>query len=75
MDKKMICGILLTITGLVFSSIFFINALCNPWSYNGTEGVLGSLLGTGTLVPFIVSLVFMIVRLGLCFWRAFGKEK
>lgn len=75
MDKKMVCGILLTMIGLVFSAVCLTNAVLNPWNYNGMEGLLGSLLGTNTLVPFIISLVVMALGLVICFWRAFRKEK
>ena len=75
MDKKMVCGILLTIIGLVFSAFCFIYAVMSPWSYNGIEGLLGSLLGTNTLIPFIISLVVMVIGLGICFWIAFRNEK
>ena len=73
MDKKMVCGILLTIIGLVLSSFCFINALLNPWNYNGIDGLLGSFLGTNTLIPFIISFVVMILGLVICFWRAFKE--
>ena len=73
MDKKMVCGILLTMTGLVFSALCFVNAVLNPWNYNGIDGLLGSLLGTKTLIPFIASLTVMVLGLVLCFWRAFRK--
>lgn len=75
MDKKMVCGILLTIIGLVFSAFCFINAVQNPWNYNGIDGLLGSLLGTDTLIPFIISLLVMVLGLAICFWRAFRKEE
>ncbi len=75
MDKKMVYGILLTIIGLIFSAFCFINAVLNPWNYNGIEGLLGSFLGTNTLVPFILSLIVMVLGLAICFWRAFRKEK
>ena len=75
MDKKMVCGILLTIIGLVLSAFCFINAVLNPWNYNGIDGLLGSLLGTKTLIPFIISLIVMVLGLALCFWRAFRNEK
>ena len=75
MDKKIVCGILLTIIGLVLSAFCFINAVLNPWNYNGIDGLLGSLLGTKTLIPFIISLIVMVLGLALCFWRAFRNEK
>ena len=37
-DGKMICGILLTGIGLIFSAICFLTAVCNPWSENGIDG-------------------------------------
>ena len=39
----------------MFSSFCFIYAVMNPWNYNGINGLLGSFLGTQTLVPFIIS--------------------
>ena len=75
MDKKIGCGILLTIIGLVLSAFCFINAVLNPWNYNGIDGLLGSLLGTNTLIPFIISFVVMILGLVICFWRAFKGDK
>ena len=60
---------------IIFSAFCFINAVLNPWNYNGIEGLLGSFLGTNTLVPFILSLIVMVLGLAICFWRAFRKEK
>ena len=75
MDKKMVCGIMLTIIGLVFTAFCFINAVLNPCIYNGINGLLGSLLGRNTLIPFIISSVVMILGLVICFWRAFKGDK
>lgn len=74
MDKKMLCGVLLTLIGLVFSAFCFINAVLNPWRYNGIDGLLGAFMGQGTLAPFILALAVMVAGLAICFWRAFGKE-
>lgn len=75
MDKKMICGVMLTAIGFVFSVICFIHVLLHPWNYEGIDGLLGSLLGTDTLVPTIVSLAVMVSGLTICFRQAFQKEK
>ncbi len=75
MDKKMIFGILLTLIGLFFSGFCFIDAVLHPWNCNGVSGLLGAFLGQDTLIPFILSLLVMLLGLGICFWRAFGKEK
>ena len=74
--KKMICGILLTLIGLVYSASCFVCAVVRqPWSYNGIDGILGSLLGTQTMVPFIISLIIMVFGLVLCCIFAFKKDK
>ena len=75
MDKKMVCGIMLTIVGLVFSALCFIYAAMNPWDYDGITGLLGSFLGTRMLTPFIFSTIIMLAGLALCFWIAFQKAE
>ena len=74
MEPKLLCGLLLTLVGLVFSSFCFIYAVMNPWNYNGINGLLGSFLGTQTLVPFIISTAAMCAGLILCFYVAFHKD-
>ena len=70
MAPKLLCGLLLTLVGLVFSSFCFIYAVMNPCNYNGINGLLGSFLGTQTLVPFIISTAAMCAGLILCFYVA-----
>lgn len=48
MAPKLLCGLLLTLVGLMFSSFCFIYAVMNPCNYNGINGLLGSFLGTQT---------------------------
>lgn len=75
MDKKMVCGVLLTVIGLVFSIFALAHASMHPWDYNGIDGLLGSLLGTQMLTPLILSMTAMLAGLGYCFWCAYRKEK
>lgn len=75
MDKKMTCGVLLTLIGFVFSAFCFFHAVLNPWTYNGINGLLGAFLGNETLVPFIISIIIMIAGLTICFVRAYKSEK
>lgn len=35
MAPKLLCGLLLTLVGLVFSLFCFIYAVMNPWNYKG----------------------------------------
>lgn len=74
MNNKMLFGMLLTLIGLVFSAFSLIYAASNPWIWNDIDGLLGSLLGTNMLIPFIVSFVVMIVGLIICFKEAYGKK-
>lgn len=69
----MTCGILLTLIGFAFSAFCFMNAVLNPWTYDGVGGLLGALLGTHTLIPFIIAMVVMVFGLAICFWTAFKK--
>ena len=70
MAPKLLCGLLLTLVGLVFSSICFIYAVMNPWNYNGINGLLGSFLGTQTLVPFIISTAAILLGIFRLFWKS-----
>ncbi len=74
MAPKLLCGLLLTLVGLVFSSFCFIYAVMNPCNYNGINGLLGSFLGTQTLVPFIISTAAMCAGLILCFYVTFAAS-
>ena len=75
MDKKMICGVLVTVIGLAFSMFTLAYAAMNPWDYNGIDGLLGSLLGTQMLMPLMLSMTVMLAGLGYCFWCAYRKDK
>lgn len=74
-SNKMLFGVLITIIGLVFSAFSFIYAAMNPWHWNGIGGLLGSLLGTHMLIPFIIGMLIMIVGIVLCFMEAYRKCK
>lgn len=74
MNKKMICGVLLSVIGLVYSAFCFIYAAVHPWNYNGIGGLLGSFLGTDMLLPFILSTAVVCIGLILCFVEAYRKH-
>ena len=74
MNKKMICGILLTVLGLIYSVICFVYTLMHPCVYNGIGGLMGAFLGADTLVPFIISTIVMCAGLLLCFIEAYRKH-
>lgn len=72
--KRFLFGILLSVIGLVFSAFCFIWAVMNPWNWNGISGLLGSFLGTGTLVPFILSTALTAIGILICGIEAFRKK-
>lgn len=74
MDKKMVCGVLLTVIGLVFSIFALAYASMHPWDYNGIDGLLGSLLGTQMLTPLILSMTAMLAGLGIAFGVRIEKK-
>lgn len=73
--KKFIFGVLIVLIGLIFGAFCFIYAAINPWNYNGIEGIMGSLLGTHMLVPFIISIIIMLVGLSICYYEAYRKNE
>ena len=74
MNKKMICGVLLTVVGLVYSAFCFIEAVLHPGTYNGIGGLRGALLCSDTLLPFVLSTAVMWIGLLLCFIEAYRKH-
>ena len=75
MNKKMKFGVLLTVVGLVLSGLFIIYAAMHPWDWNGIRGLLGSLLGTETVLPFLVSMSAMVTGLVICWKEAYRKDE
>ncbi|WP_295744564.1 hypothetical protein [uncultured Oscillibacter sp.] len=74
MNKKMVCGVLLTVVGLIYSAFCFFYTLMNPCIYNGIGGLMGSFLGADTLLPFMISTAVMCIGLLLCFLEAYQKH-
>ncbi len=69
--KKFICGIILCVIGLMFSLACFIRTIYKPFNYNGTEGLLASFLGNNTLIPFIISMIVLIIGVSICIYEAY----
>lgn len=74
MSNKMVFGALITIIGLVFTSLTLIYAELHPWDWNGIDGLLGSLIGTKMLIPLIIAIGVMIRGLVICYKEAY-KDK
>ncbi|MBU5626312.1 hypothetical protein KQI82_05170 [Oscillibacter sp. MSJ-2] len=72
--KKFVFGVMLAVIGLMFAAICFVHALCNPWNYNGIDGLLGSFLGTDTLIPFVISLLVLIAGVVICGREAYRRK-
>lgn len=72
--KKFIFGGLITLIGLTFTTFTFVYASLNPWNYNGITGLLGTFLGTGMLITFIISIIIMLTGLSICGYEAYRKQ-
>ena len=75
MTNKMMFGVLITVVGMVFAAFSYMYAVMNPWTWNSFDGLLGSFLGTGTLIPFVIGLIVMTVGLVICYREAYPKDK
>ena len=74
-SNKMIFGALLTLIGLTFSVLCFVYAAMHPWSIDGKEGLLVSLMGTNMWLLLSIALVIMIAGLWICFKEAYPNIK
>lgn len=72
--SKAAFGCLICIIGLAFSVPSYIYAAAHPWGYNHIEGLLGSFLGTRTLIPFIIGIAMLVVGLAICFTETKNKK-
>ena len=72
-EKRMIFGVLLAVIGCVFSAFCFFYAVMHPCIYNGTDGLLGGLLGADLLIPFVITMLVMITGIVICGIEAFRK--
>ena len=72
--KKFLFGMMITVLGLIFAALCFLWAAVQPWNYTGIDGLLGSFLGTGTLLPFGISLVLLFTGVMICWFEAYHKK-
>ena len=66
--KKMVCGILVTVIGLCFSSLSLIYALV---SSDGIPSIYSSLYVTDTLGILCISIITMLWGLSICVLEAY----
>ena len=72
--KKNIIGYITVLKGYLFFLINYIYALTNPVSYNGKDGLLVSIIYNNTLIPLIISLVWMILGYIICYKGMKGES-
>lgn len=68
--KKMVCGILVTVIGLCFSSLSLIYALV---SSDGIPSLYSSLYVTDTLGILCISIITMLCGLSICLLEAYKE--
>ena len=72
--KRLLFGILLTVVGTVYSAICFHRAVADYWYYNGINGLLGSFVSHNILMPFLFSLLLVILGLAIGCFEAFRRK-
>lgn len=73
--KRFLFGTMLVVIGFLSTSFCFIYAVIHPWVYNGITGLRASFLGTNTGIPFIISIIILIIGLSICFYEAYLSPK
>lgn len=72
--KKFVFGLIIFLLGAVVSVFNYIDAVLNPCSYNGIDGLQGALLGRGTLNFTIFFVIVMLIGLSICGFEAYKKK-
>lgn len=72
--KKFVFGIMLTVIGLLFFAFSFFYAIMNPGTYNGIEGLRGSLLCANLTGAFMISLGVLIAGIIICAYEAYRRK-
>ncbi len=70
----MIFGGLLFCGGLIGVIALTIVAAFNPWDYSGITGLMGSLLGTGTISIFVLFCVMGLIGMAICVYEAYIQK-
>lgn len=72
--KRMLLGGMLFVCGIIGILTFMVLAITEPWSYNGIEGLLGLLLGSGLLWAYILFSLMAAVGFIICLFEAYFKR-
>lgn len=72
--KKMIFGAILLLSGLIWTIVLTFLSVVYPWSYNGSEGLMGFLLGSKTIYVFLIACALSVTGLVICLYEAYIKK-
>ena len=78
MMKKLILGISIMAMGALGAIAIIVATVLsplNPWTYNGTSGWWGCILGMGLTAPFYTFLAIAVIGLALALWSAFFEKR
>lgn len=73
--KKIFCGAVIALTGVIYSIALMALATLNATYMNGNHGLWGLLQGYHAVFPLIVSFIVVIAGIAFCIWGAFEKKK
>jgi len=72
--KKMFFGALLTLCGVIWMVVLTALSITHPWDYNNITGLLGFLLGSKTLLAFILAVVIAAAGLYISYYEAYIRK-
>lgn len=73
--KKIFCGAVIALIGVIYSISLMVMATINDVSSNGVIGLWGLLQGYDVALPFVISLCVVIIGIAVCVWGVFEKKK
>lgn len=73
--KKMFLGALLFLSGFIGILALVCTSIFKPWNYNGINGFAGFLLGSETLVFFILFCVLSVTGVTICSLEAYPRRR
>ena len=72
--KKFALGIILSTIGFIYSFACFVYTILNPCIVNGQGGLIVSFRENDVLLPFLISILILIIGVLICGYEAYRKK-
>ena len=71
--KKFALGIILSTIGFIYSFACFVYTILNPCIVNGQSGLIVSFRENDVLLPFLISILILVIGVLICGYEAYRK--